>query len=75
MFQQLEKSSALESFFQAYAKKLEAVFVSFLKAMSNFAQNSEVADLSISMTVDTCVIGTCTQVKTWAVSFQKEDNF
>lgn len=60
------------SFFQAYAKKPEAVFVSFLKVLSNFAGNSEVADLSISLTIDTCGIGTFIQVKTQAVFFSEE---
>lgn len=65
----------LGSFFQAYAKKPETVFVSFIKVLSNFARNSEVADLSISWTIDTCDIGTFIQVKTKAMLFSEERLF
>ncbi|KAK2512085.1 Kcnh8 [Columba guinea] len=47
----LGKFSVLGSFFQAYAKKPEAVFVRFLKVLSNFARNSEVANLGICLTI------------------------
>lgn len=65
----------LGSFFQAYAKKPETVFVSFINVLSNFARNSEVADLSISWTIDTCDIGTSIQVKTKAMLFSEERLF
>lgn len=71
VFQQLGKFSVLGSFFQAYAKKPEAVFVRFLKVLSNFARNSEVANLGICLTIGTCGIGIFIQVKTQAILFSE----
>lgn len=73
-FQQLGKFLLPGSFFQAYARKREAAFVSFLKVLRYFAKNSEDADLSISLTRDICVIGTFIQVKTQAI-FSEERLF
>lgn len=61
----------LGSFFQAYGKKPEAVFVRFLKVLSNFARNSEVSNLSICLTIGTCGIGIFIQVKTQAILFSE----
>lgn len=63
------------SFFLVYAKKPEAVGLSFHKVLSNFTRNSEGTDLSLSFTIDTCGIGIFIQIKPQAILFSEERLF